>query len=256
MGKQLIQTIAPASDCCLAGAITHADSPNIGHDAGLLAGLASLGVAITSDLTAGLAIADILIDFTTPEATTEAVAACQKAKRPLVTGTTGLSATQQAKLKQAAATIPVLWAPNFSLGVNLLFSLAEQAATALGDNEDIDIEILELHHKHKVDAPSGTALQLGERVAKALGRNLAEAAVFTRHGTKEPRKAGSIGFASLRAGDAAGEHSIMFAMAGERLEISHTASSRMAFARGAVRGALWLVDQPPGLYDLQDVLAS
>lgn len=256
MGKQLIKAIARAPGCCLTGAIARADSPNLGHDAGLLAGLDNLGVAITSDLAAGLATADTLIDFTTPEATTEAVAACQKAKRPLVTGTTGLTTAQQAKLKQAATTIPVLWASNFSLSVNLLFALAEQAATTLGSDEDIDIEILELHHKHKVDAPSGTALQLGERVAKALGHDLAETAVFARAGTQAPRKAGSIGFASLRAGDAIGEHSIIFAMAGERLELTHRSSSRMAFAKGAVHAALWLASQKPGLYDLQNVLAS
>lgn len=251
MGKMLIQTIALTPDYTLVAAITHKDSQDIDRDAGALAGILDMGIKVRSDLQAAITEADVVIDFTNPEVTMEVLTLCQSANCALVTGTTGFDSQQQKKL--AAAGIPVLWAANFSVGANALFALARQAATM---NKEADIEILELHHREKADSPSGTALQLGQVVAQALGYEFDQQARFGRHGITGPRESKTISFASLRAGDAIGEHTIMFGAPGERLEITHRASDRSAYARGALRAAVWLADQPPGIYNMQDVLGG
>ncbi|MGD8378026.1 MAG: 4-hydroxy-tetrahydrodipicolinate reductase [Gammaproteobacteria bacterium] len=199
-----------------------------------------------------VAESDVIVDFSTPEATDAVLTACMAADRALVIGTTGLSAAQKAAVREAGQHIAVVMAPNTSLGVNLLISLVGQAAAALG--EDWDCEIVEAHHRYKADAPSGTALRLGEAVAAARGCSLAEAAVHARHGQTGPRRSGAIGFSTVRGGDIAGEHTVMFAGDGERLELAHRATDRTIFARGALRAAAWVVEQPPGFYTMQDVL--
>jgi len=194
----------------------------------------------------------VLIDFTSPAATLAHAAACAASGRALVVGTTGLTAAQKAELAGAAARTPVLFAANMSVGVTLCLALLRQAAQVLGD--DFDVEIIEAHHRHKVDAPSGTALRMGEVVAEALGRNLADCAVYGREGQTGARDRRTIGFATVRGGDIVGDHTVLFAGEGERIEITHKASSRLTFARGALRAAAWLAGQPAGLYDMQDVL--
>jgi 4-hydroxy-tetrahydrodipicolinate reductase len=209
-------------------------------------------VAVTADLAKAGDDFDVLIDFTRPEATLANLALCRSAGKRMVIGTTGFSDGQKQQIGEIAQSIALMMAPNMSVGVNLCFKLLEMAARVLGD--DVDIEVIEAHHRHKVDAPSGTALRMGEVVAQALGRDLNECAIYGREGQTGERKRNTIGFATVRAGDIVGEHTVMFADIGERVEITHKSSSRATFANGALRAALWLAERKPGLYDMQDVL--
>ena len=252
MGRNLIEATYLADGAHLAAAIERKGSSMVGTDAGELIGVENQQVAIVDDLTAALPQADVLIDFTIPEVTMANVAACHAAGKKIVIGTTGLSETQKAVLQQAAQDIAIVFAPNMSVGVNLCLKLLDIAARVM--NEDIDIEIIEAHHRHKIDAPSGTALAMGEVVAKALGRELKDCAVYGREGRTGERDRRTIGFETIRAGDIVGEHTVMFAGIGERVEITHKASSRMTFAKGAVRAAQWLMRKDNGLFDMQDVL--
>ncbi len=252
MGRALVEACHQAEGVRLGAAIERPGSPNIGLDAGELAGVGSKGVRIFDDLAKVVSDFDVLIDFTVPEATMNHVAVCSKHGKSMVIGTTGFTDSQKAEIKQAARKIPIVLAPNMSVGVNLCFKLIELAAQVLG--ETADIEIIEAHHRHKIDAPSGTALRMGEVVAHTLGRDLAKNAVYGREGRTGARDPKQIGFATVRAGDIVGEHTVMFADVGERVEIVHKASSRMTFAKGAVRAAQWLAKEPAGMYDMQDVL--
>jgi len=252
MGRTLVQAVRDAPDAELTVAIERPGSSLIGADAGELAGIGRLGVAVEADLAAATDRFDTLIDFTAPAATLGHVALCREQGKRLVIGTTGIDAAGRAEIAAAAAEVGIVFAPNMSVGVNLCFRLLELAARVMG--EDADIEIIEAHHRHKVDAPSGTALRMGEVVAQALGRDLAEVAVYGREGQTGERDRRTIGFETIRAGDVVGEHTVWFATVGERVEITHKASSRMTFAKGAVRAARWLSDRPAGLYDMQDVL--
>ncbi|MDY6814151.1 MAG: 4-hydroxy-tetrahydrodipicolinate reductase [Pseudomonadota bacterium] len=251
MGRALIAAAA-AEGCRLGAALEAAGNGALGRDAGELAGVERAGVALGADLVAAAADFDVLIEFTRPAPTLEHLASCRRLGKAMVIGTTGIDAAGQAALAEAAREIPIVFAPNMSIGVNLLLKLVDTAARALG--ESVDVEILEAHHRHKVDAPSGTALALGEVAAEALGRDLAHDAVYGRQGQTGERSRRTIGFATVRAGDIVGEHTVMFAGEGERLELTHKASSRTNFARGALRAAGWLAGRPPGLYDMQDVL--
>ncbi|KOR30536.1 dihydrodipicolinate reductase [Achromatium sp. WMS2] len=252
MGKALIQAVTEAPDLQLAAAIERIDSKYIGQDAGQVAGLTPNDIVIAADLSTCINNIDVLIDFTTPDATLANIKLCQTAQRRLVIGTTGFSAKQRTYVDQAAVDIPIVMAPNMSVGVNLCFKLLDLAAKVLGT--DVDVEIIEAHHRHKVDAPSGTALRMGEIIAKASGKELPQVAVYARQGHTGPRSQGEIGFATVRAGELAGEHTVWFVGEGERIEISHKANSRMNFAKGAVRAAAWIMRQDKGLYDMQDVL--
>ena len=254
MGRTLVQAVAADADLALGAALERPAMPLIGQDAGELAGVGGLQVPVGDSLAGALPQFDVLIDFTVPAATLEAVSVCRGAGKSLVIGTTGFDAEGLQRIRAAARDIPILMAPNMSLGVNLLFQLIEQAARALGDA--FDVEILEAHHRHKIDAPSGTALRMGQILAEALGRDLAETAVYARQGETGARRRDAIGFATLRAGDIVGEHTALFAGIGERLEITHRASSRANFAQGALRAAKFLQGRPPGLHDMQDVLAG
>jgi 4-hydroxy-tetrahydrodipicolinate reductase len=251
MGKTLIEAVGQA-DARLTAAVDRSDSSLIGADAGELAALGKLGVALSGDLAAVLEQFDVLIDFTHPSVTLRNLALCRQAGKAMVIGTTGFSAEEKQLLAEAGKEIPIVFAANFSVGVNLCLKLLDTAARVLGD--EVDIEIIEAHHRHKVDAPSGTALRMGEVVAQALGRDLAEVAVYGREGQTGARERQTIGFATVRAGDVVGDHTVLFAGDGERVEITHKASSRMTFAKGAVRAALWLEGRKAGLYDMQDVL--
>ncbi|MDO8438217.1 MAG: 4-hydroxy-tetrahydrodipicolinate reductase [Nitrosomonadaceae bacterium] len=251
MGRTLLEAVTQAPDMRLAAALERSGSPYLGKDAGELIG-ASCGVAVTDDFVAALSGSDVLIDFTRPEGTLAHLAACRAKGVKMVIGTTGFSAEQKEELKAAAKDIAIVFAPNMSVGVNVTFKLLEIAAKAL--NEGYDIEIIEAHHRHKVDAPSGTALHMGEVVAQTLGRNLAEVAVYGRQGVTGERTSATIGFATVRGGDIVGDHTVMFAGTGERIEISHKASSRATFAVGALRAARFLADKQNGLFDMQDVL--
>jgi 4-hydroxy-tetrahydrodipicolinate reductase len=224
----------------------------VGRDAGELAGTGPLGVTVAENLGEVLAEADAVIDFTLPEATVTYAAACAEAGVPMVIGTTGFDTAQQAALEDAGRSVALMTAPNMSIGVNLTFKVLDMVARALGD--DYDVEVIEAHHRNKVDAPSGTALRMGEVVADALDRDLEANAVYGRQGRTGVRERDTIGFETIRAGDIVGEHTVMFAGAGERVEIAHKASSRQTFAGGAVRAAKWVTAQPAGLYDMQDVL--
>jgi 4-hydroxy-tetrahydrodipicolinate reductase len=252
MGHALIQACHDANHLQLTAALERPGSPAIGADAGQVAGLPPLGVPVTDDLAAALGQIDVLVDFTRPEPALAALELCRQQGKRMVIGTTGFSAEQRALIDQAAREIPIMLAPNMSVGVNLCLKLLEVAAKVIGD--DTDIEIIEAHHRHKVDAPSGTALRMGEVVASALGRDLKECAVWGREGHTGERDPKSIGFSVIRAGDIVGEHTVMFADEGERVEITHNASSRMTFAKGAMRAAAWIGDRPAGFYDMQDVL--
>jgi len=253
MGKTLIQAVQECEHSRLTVALERPDSSLLGVDAGELAGVGSLGVQVVSEIEGVVDDFDVLIDFTSPVATLAHARACGAAGRRMVIGTTGFDADQRSRLQEHIAGIPVCMAANFSVGVNLCFKLAEVASRVLGDS--VDIEIVEGHHRHKVDAPSGTALRLGEVVAEALGRDLDEVAVYGREGQTGARQRQTIGFATVRGGDIVGDHTVMYCGEGERLELTHRASSRMSFAGGAVRAARWLTEQAPGLYDMQDVLA-
>jgi 4-hydroxy-tetrahydrodipicolinate reductase len=252
MGRTLIQACHEHDDLQLTAAIDVRGSSLIGADAGELAGVGKLGVALVDDLRTVVDQFDVLIDFTRPQATAANVAVCREAGRRLVIGTTGLDDNQRGQLREAADNVAVVFAPNMSVGVNLCLKLLQLAAGVLGD--DVDIEVVEAHHRHKVDAPSGTALRMGEVVAEALGRDLKDCAVYGRQGHTGERERKTIGFETIRAGDIVGEHTVMFAGVGERVEITHKASSRMTFAKGAVRAAAWLMQHPKGLFDMQDVL--
>jgi 4-hydroxy-tetrahydrodipicolinate reductase len=251
MGQMLIDALGAAGDCQLAGALDRADSPALGLDAGAFGGRAT-GVRVTADLDAGLANAQALIDFTRPEATMAHLAACQRLGVALVIGTTGFSEAQKAEIAAAARHIAIVMAPNMSVGVNVTFKLLEMAAKALATG--YDIEVIEAHHRHKVDAPSGTALKMGEVIAAALGRDLKDCAVYERHGHTGERDPSSIGFATIRGGDIVGDHTVLFAGTGERIEISHKSGSRAGYAQGSVRAVRFLAGKPPGLYDMFDVL--
>ncbi|MBC9249422.1 4-hydroxy-tetrahydrodipicolinate reductase [Pseudomonas alcaligenes] len=252
MGKILIEAVGQADGAQLSAAIDRPDSSLIGADAGELAALGKIGVTLAGDLNAVLDQFDVLIDFTHPSVTLKNLEICRQAGKAMVIGTTGFSPEEKLLLSEAAKQIPIVFAANYSVGVNLCLKLLDTAARVLGD--DVDIEIVEAHHRHKVDAPSGTALRMGEVVANALGRDLQKVAVYGREGQTGARERETIGFATVRAGDVVGDHTVLFAADGERVEITHKASSRMTFARGAVRAALWLQSQPAGLYDMQDVL--
>lgn len=251
MGRTLIEAVRDAADMELAAAFEVADSPFLGRDAGELVG-APGGVAIRADFAAGLAEADCLIDFTRPAGTLAHLAACRRLGVAMVIGTTGMEAEQKRQVEDAARDIPVVFAPNMGVGVNLVFKLLDTAARVL--SQGYDIEIVEAHHRHKVDAPSGTALRMGEVVAQALGRDLGTCAVFGREGVTGERDPSTIGFATVRGGDIVGDHTVLFAGTGERVEITHKASSRMSFALGSLRAARFLKGRQSGLYDMQDVL--
>lgn len=253
MGKNLIEAVLQAPAAGLTAAVDRPDSTLIGADAGELAAVGRIGVQLSDDLVQVLDEFDVLIDFTHPSVTLRNLAICREAGKAMVIGTTGFSVEEKRLLDQAAKEIPIVFAANYSVGVNLCLKLLDTAARVLGD--DVDIEIIEAHHRHKVDAPSGTALRMGEVVAEALGRDLQKVAVYGREGQTGARERETIGFATVRAGDVVGDHTVLFAADGERVEITHKASSRMTFAKGAVRAALWLEGQSAGLYDMQDVLA-
>jgi 4-hydroxy-tetrahydrodipicolinate reductase len=252
MGKTLIEAIAKAEGCELTVALERPGSTLVGVDAGELAGLGKNGVIVSGDITKVIDQFDVLIDFTVPAATLANAQVCGANGKQIVIGTTGFTPEQKQELLDSIKNTAACMASNYSTGVNVCFKLLELAAQVLGD--DYDVEIYEAHHKHKIDAPSGTALSMGEVVAKALGRNLREVAVYGREGQTGARKPETIGFATVRAGDIVGDHTVMFAADGERVEITHKASSRMSFARGAVRAANWIGTQRPGLYNMQDVL--
>jgi 4-hydroxy-tetrahydrodipicolinate reductase len=252
MGRSLIQAVHNTDGLELTAALEHPDSTLLGSDAGDLAGLGRLGVVLGADLAAASGEFDVLIDFTRPEPTLANLAICRRAGRRMVIGTTGFSEAQKLEIAAAANDIGVVFAPNMSVGVNLCLKLLDMAARVLGD--EVDIEVIEAHHRHKVDAPSGTALRMGEVVAAALGRDLATCAVYGREGHTGERDRRTIGFETIRAGDIVGDHTVLFAGEGERVEITHKASSRMTFANGAVRAAGWLMAHPAGLFDMQDVL--
>ncbi len=252
MGKTLVSAIDEMDGMELTAAIDHPDSSLIGSDAGEIAGVGRNGVALSPSLADVLDQFDVLIDFTFPELTLENARLCSEAGKRMVIGTTGMTDADKAQLAAYAEKMPVMFAPNMSVGVNLVLQLLKMAAKVLGD--DVDIEIIEAHHRHKKDAPSGTALRMGEVIADTLGRDLSECAVYGREGFTGERPRQVIGFETIRAGDIVGEHTAMFAAEGERVEISHKASSRMTFARGALRAVQWLEGRAAGLYDMQDVL--
>jgi 4-hydroxy-tetrahydrodipicolinate reductase len=252
MGRALIEACHRGQGVRLGAAIDRPGSPAQGQDAGKLAGLGRFGVAVTDDLRAVLGDFDVLVDFTRPEAALGYLEACRQAGKKLVIGTTGFDAAGKEAIAAAARKTAVVFAPNMSVGVNLSLKLLDLAARVLGD--EVDVEIIEAHHRHKVDAPSGTALRMGEVVAAALGRDLKDCAVYGREGVTGERARSTIGFATVRGGDIVGDHTVLFAGEGERMEITHKASSRMTFAKGALRAAAWLQDRKTGLYDMQDVL--
>jgi len=253
MGCSLVQACQQTPDFELSVATARAPSAAIGSDAGQLAGVGPLGVTVIGSLEGLTGDFDVLIDFTRPEATMEHVAICRQAGKPIVIGTTGFSADERRHIEAASASIPIVLAPNMSVGVNVAYKLVELAARVLGN--DADIEIIEAHHRNKLDAPSGTALQFGELIAKTLGRDLQKCAVYGRApGAGVKRDHNTIGFETIRAGDIVGDHTILFAGTGERLEITHKASSRLNFALGALRAAGWLTQHKKGLFDMQDVL--
>jgi 4-hydroxy-tetrahydrodipicolinate reductase len=253
MGRTLVQAVVDKADVAkVCAGITLPDDPQSGTDVGLIAGVGALGVMASTSLTACLETFDVLIDFTSPDATLEHLEQCVSAGKALVIGTTGFTAPQKQRISDAARVVPVVFSPNMSAGVNISLKLLELAAKALGD--DVDIEIVEAHHRHKKDAPSGTALRMGEVIAEALGRKLDDVAVYARKGIADERDRKTIGFATIRGGDIVGDHTVIFAGQGERLEITHKASSRMTFASGAVRAAVWLARRPPGLYTIANVL--
>jgi len=247
----LIEAVHAAHDCVLTGALEQAGSAALGQDAGAFTGWAS-GVTITADLDAGLADAQVLIDFTRPDASLAHLIACQRKNVALVIGTTGFTDTQKASIGQAARAIPIVFSPNMSVGVNVTFKLLEMAARALSTG--YDIEIIEAHHRHKVDAPSGTALKMGEVIAAALGRDLKQCAVYERHSVIGERDPSAIGFTAIRGGDIVGEHTVLFAGTGECIEISHKSSSRAGYAQGSLRAVRFLAGRNSGLYGMNDVL--
>jgi 4-hydroxy-tetrahydrodipicolinate reductase len=251
MCHMLIEAIRASGDCVLSGALDIASSTAIGLDASAFLGHAS-GVPVTADLRAGLKNAQVLIDFTRPEGTLEHLRVCRELGVSAVIGTTGFTDAQKAQIDEAARHIPIMLAPNMSVGVNVTLKLLEMAAKALATG--YDIEIIEAHHRHKVDAPSGTALKMGEVIAQAIGRDLKECAVYAREGVTGERDPSTIGFSAIRGGDIVGDHTVLFAGIGERIEITHKSSSRTTYAQGALRAVRFLAGRKPGLYDMFDVL--
>jgi len=251
MGRVLIEAVLAEPDCWLAGALDIEGSPALGQDAGAFAGR-STGVMITSDLRAGLTPAQLLIDFTRPEGTLAHLKLCRELGVKAVIGTTGFTPAQKAEIADHADHIALMMAPNMSVGVNVMLKLLDQAARAL--NQGYDIEVIEAHHRHKVDAPSGTALQIGEVLAAALGRELKDCAVYARHGVTGERDPSTIGFSAIRGGDIVGDHTVLFAGTGERIEITHKSSSRATYAQGSLRAARFLASRSQGLFDMNDVL--
>jgi 4-hydroxy-tetrahydrodipicolinate reductase len=252
MGRTLIQAIHEADDLALGAAFERADSSLIGADAGELAGVGRLEVPIRSADAMDPSLFDTLIDFTAPAATLVNAEFCATHGRQLVIGTTGIDVAGRAQIAVAAERTAILHSPNMSVGVNLVFRLLEIAAQVLGD--EVDVEVIEAHHRHKVDAPSGTALKMGEVIADALGQPLEELAVYAREGHTGERRAGSIGFSAIRGGDIVGDHTVLFAGIGERIEITHKSASRLTYAMGSLRAARFLASRPTGLYDMADVL--
>lgn len=252
MGKILIEACAESEEAMLTVATEHPESSLIGADAGEVAGIGKNGVIISDSLDNAENDFDVLVDFTRPIPTLNHLDWCVKNNKAIIIGTTGFSDDEKAQIETAGKKIPIVFAANFSVGVTLTLKLLETAARVLGDS--VDIEIIEAHHRYKVDAPSGTALKMGEVVADTLGRDLATDAVYCREGVTGERERKTIGFQTIRAGDIVGEHTVMFADIGERIEITHKASSRMTFAKGAIRSAAWVTTQPPRVYDMQDVL--
>jgi len=251
MGQMLIDAVRAADDCVLSGALDIPASPAIGQDAGAYAGQ-PLGVAITADVAAGLQGSHALIDFTRPEGTLLHLRECVKQRVNLVIGTTGFTDAQKAEIAEAAKHIAIVMAPNMSVGVNVTLKLLEMAAKAMATG--YDIEIIEAHHRHKVDAPSGTALKMGEVIADALGRDLKDCAVYAREGVTGERDPSTIGFATIRGGDIVGDHTVLFAGTGERIEITHKSSSRATYAQGSLRAVRYLAGRTAGLHDMFDVL--
>jgi 4-hydroxy-tetrahydrodipicolinate reductase len=250
MGRNLVIACSETDDMELTQALEREQNPAIGSDIGLLAGLAPNNVLISDHL--DVAAFDILIDFTHPSATTSHVDFCVEHDKKMVVGTTGCGPDLEQKMQAAGNSIALVYAPNMSVGVNLCLKLLQTAAAVLGDN--VDIEVIEAHHRHKVDAPSGTALKMGQVIAETLGRNLEDCAVYGREGQTGARDRKTIGFESIRAGDIVGEHTVMFADEGERIEITHKASSRMTFARGAIRACRWIEQRQKGIFSMQDIL--
>jgi 4-hydroxy-tetrahydrodipicolinate reductase len=251
MGHMLIEAIWNADDCRLAGALDVDSSPAVGNDAAAFLGHAS-GVPVTADLQAGLEHAQVLIDFTRPEGTLAHLQACRKRGVKMVIGTTGFTEVQKEQIAAAARDIAIVMAPNMSVGVNVTLKLLEMAAKALATG--YDIEVIEAHHRHKVDAPSGTALKMGEVIAQALGRDLKDCAVYERYGHTGERDPSTIGFATIRGGDIVGDHTVLFAGTGERIEVTHRAASRATYAQGSLRAVRFLADKEKGLFDMFDVL--
>jgi 4-hydroxy-tetrahydrodipicolinate reductase len=252
MGRTLIEACSQHPALKLTGAVEAPGSEWLGTDAGVLAGIAKTGVLLSPTLASVGDAFDVLVDFTRPEPSLQGLEFCVAHNKKMVIGTTGFSDAQKQKISAAANKTAIVFAPNMSVGVNVCLKLLDLTARIMGD--DVDVEIIEAHHRHKVDAPSGTALRMGEVVAAALGRNLAEHAVYGRQGNTGERSRKSIGFETIRAGDIVGDHTVMFADMGERIEITHKASSRMTFAKGAMRAAAWVSSHAKGLYDMQDVL--
>jgi len=252
MGRMLVAEVAAIEGCTIAGGSEAPGSGYVNQDIGELAGIGRMGIAIGETVEKLIRDSDVILEFTSPAATVEHVVLAAKLGKAMVIGTTGLSTEQGEVVRQAARSIPIVWAPNMSLGVNVLLSVVEEVARRLGP--DWDVEIMEMHHRGKVDAPSGTALALGRAVAAGREVGFEEAQQRGRDGITGPRRTGDIGFAALRGGDAVGDHHVIFAGAGERLELIHRTTTRAVFAKGAVRAARWVVGQPPGVYGLDDVL--
>jgi 4-hydroxy-tetrahydrodipicolinate reductase len=251
MGHMLIEALSGSGDCVLAGAVDVPSSLAIGNDASAFLGHAS-GVPVVSDVRQAIAHAQVLIDFTRPDGTMAHLAACREKRVKMVIGTTGFSERQKEQIAEAARDIAIVLAPNMSVGVNVTMKLLEMAAKALSTG--YDIEVIEAHHRHKVDAPSGTALKMGEVIAAALGRDLKQCAVYERHGETGERDPSSIGFTSIRGGDIVGDHTVLFAGSGERIEITHRSASRATYAQGSLRAVRFLAGQSSGLFDMFDVL--
>ncbi len=252
MGRTLMQATHENPKTSLTAATEMPNNSLLGADIGELASVGKLNIVLVDDFEKVIDDFDLIIDFTSPTATLKHIALCQKHNKKIVIGTTGFSDQQKQQIRDASNDIGIVFAANMSIGVNLCLKLLQTAAKIIG--EDSDIEIIEAHHRHKVDAPSGTALRMGEVIAETLGRDLKEVAVYGREGITGARDSKTIGFETIRAGDVVGEHSVWFASEGERVEISHKATNRMTFAKGAMRSAIWLADQPAGLYDMPDVL--
>ena len=252
MGRMLVREIMAAPGCVLSAASEGPGHAALGDDAGIIAGLDTIGVTLADDASALFSASDAVIDFTAPKATALHAAQAAEHNTAHIIGTTGLNEGEEVALHAAAKSVPIVWAPNMSLGVNLLFDLARRVTGTLGT--EYDIEIVEMHHAHKVDAPSGTSLALGRAVAEGRGVDLDDVAVKSRDGLIGPRQAGDIGFATLRGGDVVGDHTVVFAGPGERVELTHKANDRAIYAKGAVRAALWARENPPGLYGMADVL--